>query len=93
MRQLNRYCKKAVGCRPVEEHLPSGAEAEPNLKEGEHALLELVSLEAQSFAVASEEDHAQELLTPSYQVRPAQPVLTFHLCSLGVRPRAKEPVL
>ncbi|OBS71941.1 hypothetical protein A6R68_13490, partial [Neotoma lepida] len=43
--------------------------AEPNLKKGEQALLELVSLEAQSFVVASEEDHAQELLTPNYQLR------------------------
>lgn len=52
----------------MEEHLPGGAEAGPDLKEGEQ-----VSLEAQSFAVTSEEDHAQELLTPGYQVRSAQP--------------------
>lgn len=54
----------------MEEHLPGGAEAGPDLKEGEQ-----VSLKAQSFAVPSEEDHAQELLTPSYQVRSAQPFI------------------
>lgn len=49
----------------MEEHLPGGAEARPDLEEGEQALLELVSLETESFAVASGEDHAKELLTPA----------------------------
>lgn len=68
-RQLDRYHKKAVDYWPEEEHLPGGAEAWLDLERGSQALLELVSLETQSSAVAGEEDHAQELLTPSYQLR------------------------
>lgn len=80
----------------MEEHLPGGAEAELDLKEGEQTLLELVSLETQSFAVTSGEDHAQELLTSNYQVRQADlsPMQSQgEAPSWKVRPGAKEPVL
>lgn len=58
------------------EHRPAGPE------EKEWTLLEQESSELRSLAVASPEDHAQALLTPGHQVKPAQLALTSHLYRL-----------